>query len=131
MNTSIELHDAAVAGFVERDGEMIVHFLPAYLHKSEGRPGIDSGTGWIQEARLIFSDGSASGSFPAFPCDVMDGALVVDKDRYNNEITVPLDVTAPAALRLVFDSIHTVTIVGRCVRLELLGAPKYIEEFKR
>jgi outer membrane protein assembly factor BamB len=32
---------------------VIVHLLPAYPHKSEGRPGADSGTCWVQEVLLI------------------------------------------------------------------------------
>jgi len=54
MNTIIEIHDSTVAEIFKRDGTVIVHFLPAYLHKSTGRPALDSGTGWVQEARLIF-----------------------------------------------------------------------------
>lgn len=130
MNTIIELHDSKVAEIATRDATVIVHFLPAYLHKSEGRPGFDSGTGWVQDARLIFADASASGGFPDLPCEVMDGELVVGSERHDNEIPVPLEVTAPAELRLIFDSIHTVTVTGRGVRLELFGEPRYVEEFK-
>ena len=64
MNSIIEIHDSTVAEISERDGTVIVHFLAAYLHKSEGRPAFDSGTGWAQEARLIFSEASVSGDFP-------------------------------------------------------------------
>jgi len=130
VNTIIELHDTTVAEIAEREGAIIVHFLPAYLHKSEGRPGFDSGTGWVQEARLIFADASASGDFPELPCDVMDGELLVGAERHDNEIPVPLVVTAHTVLRLVFDSMHTVTVTGQGVRLELLGEPRYVEEFK-
>ena len=130
MNTSIELHDSTVAEITNQETRVIVHFLPAYLHKSEGRPGLDPGTGWVQEARLIFAGASVSGDFPDFPCDVMEGELVVAAERHDNEIPVPLVVTAHIELRLVFDSIHALTVIGRGVRLELLGEPTYVEEFK-
>jgi hypothetical protein len=131
VNTVIELHDSKVAEFATRDGVLIVHFRPAYLHKSKGRPGVDVGTGWIQEAQLIFAGASASGVPPQLPCVVIDGELALGEERYENEIPVPLDVTAPAQLRLIFDSTHTVTIKSRSVRLELLGEPSYVEKFKR
>lgn len=130
MNSLIELHDSKVAEIGERDGTVSVHFLPAYLHKSEGRPGLDSGTGWVQEARLIFVDAAATGDFPDLPCDVVDGELVVGTERHDSEIPVPLVVTAHTKLRLVFDSLHTVTVTGRGVRLELLGEPRYVEDFR-
>jgi microsomal dipeptidase-like Zn-dependent dipeptidase len=119
MNTLIELHDSKVTEIGERNGMVSVHFLPAYLHKSEGRPELDHGTGWVQEARLIFAGAAASGDFPGLPCDVMDGELVIGAERHDNEIPVPLAVTAHTELRLVFDSIHTVRVTGRGVRLEL------------
>jgi hypothetical protein len=130
VNTVIELHDSTVAAIAKRDGIVIVHFTPAYLHKSEGRPGIDSGTGWAQDARLIFDNASAVGGFPDLPCAVMDGALVVGRERHDNSIPVPLEVTALSELRLIFDSIHSAIVTGRGVRLELLGEAKYVEEFK-
>jgi hypothetical protein len=130
VNTIIELHDSKVAELVTRDGAVIVHFLQAYLHKSEGRPGVDSGTGWVQEARLVLEGGSVSGIFPELPCDVVDGELVVGTHRHDNEIPVPLDVTAPAQLHLIFGSVHKVTVAANGVRLELLGEPKYVEDFQ-
>lgn len=130
MNTTIEIHDSRVAEITEQNGTVTVHFLPAYLHKSEGRPAIDAGTGWIQEARLIFSEASISGDFPDWPCDIMGGEIVVGGERHNNLIPVPLEVAKPTELRLICDSIHMVTIASRGVRLELVGTPKYAEEFR-
>jgi hypothetical protein len=131
VNKIIEIHDSTVAEITARDGVVSVHFLPAYFHKSEGRPGVDSGTGWVQDAQLTLIDASVTGELPNLPCRVMDGALVIGKQRHDNEIPVPLEVTASTELRLVFDSRHTVTIAGRGVRLDLLGEAEYVEEFRR
>jgi len=129
MDAIIELHDSRVADIVTRDGTVTVHFATAYLHKSEGRPGCDAGTGWTQPARLVFEDGSLSGSFP-LPCDVADGELILDGERYDNHIPVPLASGAFAELRLVFTSIDTAIVRGRGVRLELVDEPEYVEEFE-
>ena len=72
-----------------------------------------------------------SGVSPQLPCDVKDGELLLGEERHDNEIPVPLNVTASVQLRLVLDSIHTVTVKGHGVRLELLGEPRYVEEFNR
>jgi hypothetical protein len=109
VNTAIEIHDSRVAEISEQEGTVIVHFLPAYLHKSEGRPAFDSGTGWVQEARLIFAEASVSGDFPDWPSDIMDGEIIVDGERYANLIPVPLEVTKLTELRLICDS-----IIGLC-----------------
>jgi hypothetical protein len=126
MNAAIEIHDSTVIRITNRDGEVIVHFQPAYLHKSEGRPGFDSGTGWTQEARLVFSEGATSGDFPDWPCELMDGELHFGSERHNNLIPVPLQVAMPTQLRLVCDAFHTVTVTGKAARLELVGEPKFV-----
>ncbi len=60
----------------------------------------------------------------------MDGELIVDGERYAGSIPVPLEVARPVELRLMFDSIHTVSVKGGGVRLELVGEPRYVEEFR-
>jgi len=135
VNTVIEIHDSRVTAIANRDGMVIVHFQPAYLHKSEGRPGFDAGTGWVQEARLTFAEAAISGDFPDWPCDVMNGELIVGGERHLNSIPVPFvpvpfETPALTELHMVCDSVHTVTVTGRGVRLELVGEPRYVEEFK-
>ncbi len=129
MNTAIEIHDSRVGGIEEVDGLVIVHFLPAYLHQSKGRPGVDSGTGWVQEARLIFTDASVSGNLPAWPCDSMSGEMITGCERHDNSIPVPLEATKLTELRLTCDSVHSVTIIGQSIKLELIGEPRYVEDF--
>lgn len=129
MNAKIEIHDSKVAEISRLDGAVLVHFLPAYLHKSQGRPGLDPGTGWVQEARLLFSDANVSGCLPDLPCDVTDGELLVGAERHDNAIPIPLTAVASTELRLVFDPAHIVLVTGQAVRLELVGEPRYVEPF--
>lgn len=130
MNTTIELHDSTVSEIANRNGTVIVHFVPAYLHKSEGRPGFDCGTGWVQDAQLIFAEGSFSGGCPDLPRNIMDGELMIGQELYANEVPVPLEFTGTAELRLVFDPRHAVTVKGQSARLQLLGEPRYVEKFE-
>ena len=130
MNTQVELLDSRVTEICERDGQMIVGFLPAYLHESEARPEFDSGIGRVQEVRLILSDASVNGDRPDLPCHVMGGEFDAGVERHDIAIPVPPVGTVDTELRLSFDPIHAVTVAGRGVRLELLGEPRYVEEFK-
>jgi hypothetical protein len=127
MNAAIELHDSTVAEIIKQDGTVTVEFRPAYLHQSEGRPGIDPGTGWVQDVQLIFSEASVDGNLPDLPCDVMDGEFVLSQKR-QYLISVPLEAMGFVELQLIFDSIHAVTIKGKSVHLKLPGKPKYVEE---
>jgi hypothetical protein len=129
VNTIIELHDSQLVGIASQGGTVTVHFQPAGLHKSEGRPGFDPGTYWLQEARLIFADASVSGDFPDLPYNVMDGTLVTGSEHYWDTIPVPFEVTHRVELRLKLDNIHRVTVVGRGARLEFVGEPRYLQDF--
>jgi hypothetical protein len=61
---------------------------------------------------------------------VMDGELIVCGERHPNLIPVPFETSMLTELRLVCDSVHTVTVTGRGARLELIGEPRYVEEFR-
>lgn len=129
MNTAIELHDSKVTEIAQRDWEVEVHFRPAYLHRSIGNPAIDPGTGWIQEARLFFDDGTVVGDVSDLPSEVWKGELAFAGACLGGLLPVPLSIATSAVLRLTFNTGHTVTISGRGVRLELCGEPSYVEEF--
>ena len=130
MNTKIEIHDSRVADIIQMDGTVVVHFKTACLHKSEGRPGFESGTVWAQEAYLIFAEASVSGDFPEWPCDIMEGEIVLDGQVHINLIPLPLEMSTPTELRLNCDSTHFITISGAGVQLELIGKPRYVQEFR-
>ena len=84
MNTLIELHDSRVSA-VAWDGDLLVVSLtPAYLHKSNGQPEIDPGTGWTQNARLLIGGASLVGDLPELPCDLWDGELTFGGEIHSN-----------------------------------------------
>ena len=130
MNTAVEFHDSTVSDISARGDVVTVHFRPAFLHKSERRPGFDAGTGWVQEARLVFTEAATIGTYPDLPCSLMDGELTVGDVLYLNLLTVPFDTLARTELRMVFDLAHTVIITGQGARFELIGEPRYVEEFR-
>ena len=130
MNRAIELHDSRVS-FVGSDGNRItLLFEPAYIHESDGRPGIDGGTGWSQSCRLRFADASMEGTLPELPCDLMGGELIIGAEVYGNMIPVPLEVLGAISLRLLFYPGCEVTLSGASLALETLGTPRFVEEFR-
>jgi hypothetical protein len=51
LNQAIELHDSKVAELsYEVSGRAVLVFSSLYIHESAGRPGVDSGKGWFQQA---------------------------------------------------------------------------------
>jgi len=130
VNSAIELHDSVI-GSIEPDGCWgVVSFTPAYFHWSEGQPGVDMGTGWVQDAKLWIGDAVVAGELPDLPCSITDGDLSLGLHAYPNDIPVPLDRHDIVELRVAFYPGCEIQIRGTSIRLELLGEPRYVEEFR-
>jgi hypothetical protein len=65
MNLNSAIDDSWVEKIAKSDGSLTVAFS-AYIHKSKGKPGIDSGTGWSQDAELSFEEAEVIGDLPNF-----------------------------------------------------------------
>jgi len=109
-----------------------LHFSPAYIHQSEGIPLRDAGSGWVQDAMLHIYDAKVEGTFAEFPVDLSDGRIQMGQNILENEIPVPLHHTGAVELRLQAkrQGERIVIFTGRGAELELIGEPKYVEEFR-
>jgi len=98
-NRAIEIHDSVLAGVSFSQGEAQLHFSSVYIHQSEGVPGRDAGSGWVQEAVLRIH-ATVEGAFSKFPVDLSDGQTQMGKRILDNEIPVPLRHKGAFELRL-------------------------------
>jgi hypothetical protein len=131
-NRAIEIHDSVLAGVSFSQGEAQLHFSSVYIHQSEGVPGRDAGSGWVQEAILRIRDARVEGAFSKFPVDLSDGQIQMENKFLDNEIPVPLRHRGAFELRLqAMPQEHgVISFTGSGADLELLGEPKYVEEFR-
>jgi hypothetical protein len=129
VTSILELHDSQVAGITRRGAFVCVDFVPGYFHWSAGQPGRDPGTGWTQEATLWFSEPEITGAIPDLPCEAQDGELRAGADIYPNSIPVPFDTPERVELLMVFSPEQRVSVVGSGGWLELLGDPKFVDDF--
>jgi hypothetical protein len=83
-NRSIEIHDSVLAAVLFSQGEAQLHFSSVYIHQSEGVPGRDAGSGWVQKAILRIHDARVDGAFSEFPVDLSDGQIQMGKNILNN-----------------------------------------------
>jgi hypothetical protein len=125
-NRAIEFHDSTFDG-LETDGTNItLRFSAAYIHESNGEPGRDASSGWIQEVRLHVVGASLSGEILELPCDLWDGNIRLGSDLFQM-IPIPLDYKGTVEINL--EQNGKIRVVGTGVRLELVGEPKYVEDF--
>ena len=129
-NRAIEIHDSTLDAISVRAGEAVLHFPSVYIHESTGTPGADAGSVWVQEALLHISHAAVKRSFSKFPADLLDGYITLGESVLNNEIPIPLSHKGIVELRLKSWNDEVVLITGGSAELELVGEPKYVEEFR-
>jgi len=131
-NRIIEIHDSVLEKISLSQGKAELHFSSVYIHRSEGRPGIDAGSGWVQRAILRIDGAELRGTFPEFPVDLANGQIKLGEHCTENEIPIPLCYKGTFELRLEpkWQSQEVMTFTGRGAELELIGEPEYVEEFR-
>jgi hypothetical protein len=129
-NRAIEIHDSTLVEISVRDGQAVLRFSSAYIHESDGTPGVDAGSGWLQEALLRVGDAAVKRSFSKLPAGLLDGYIKLGDVVLSNLIPVPLNHIGVIELRLESWSDEAALIAGSSADLELIGEPKYVEEFR-
>jgi hypothetical protein len=133
MNEAIELHDSELIAVSSMGDSIELSFCPAYIHRSEGRPGIDVGTGWIQGVTLTIR--GASGFSPvALPATVSTGWLRIGGDLHRNVIPTTGAFEGPIEFSAVvfakeFTIKGDIMIRGTHLSIALQGEPSYVEDF--
>jgi hypothetical protein len=91
--------DSTFDGFDQDGASLTLRFSAAYIHESDGKPGLDAGVDWIQEVRLHFENASITGAMSKLPCFLWDGQLSL-ADESIQMIPVPLEYTGKVKLKL-------------------------------
>ena len=134
QNKVIEIHDSALDEISLEGGMAVLHFPEIYIHSSDGRPAIDAGSGWTQEAVIRIANARIEGALSSESRKgghahyLSDGSFAINGAISDNLIPVPLDVQGEIELKLECWG-HIVRVHGSAAKLELIGEPKYIEEF--
>lgn len=129
MDEAIELHDSVFDSVEIRDGILIVSLRPAYVHKSRGVPGVDVGSGFLQDVSIEFVGHEMVGDARDLPADILNGDFELDGTVFQNMIKLPCD-GRPAKLRLnLWPDNRSITVSGTNVRVKPLSEAIYDDEF--
>jgi len=131
MNRGIELRDSSLVAIDVTGPDLVLTLSPAYVHESHGTPGIHSGVGYWQGARLRFQQGGAIAPPKQFPLDILDGTLVAGQERWENVFPLPLDRSGDCRLWLLLEDGSECEIQAHGIAVELFGSPHDPEPFRR
>lgn len=136
QNRAIEIHDSALDEITLEAGMAVLHFPKVYIHSSDGRPAIDAGSGWTQEAAIRIGSAHVEGKFSqesreaygGYAHYLSGGSLRINGSVFHNLIPIPLDEQGEIELSLECWG-EVVHVRGNSARLELMGKGEYAEEF--
>lgn len=129
MNEMIEIHDSTLSGATWDGRDLALHFAPAYLHRSAGEPGVDPGTGWIQDLDLIVSEARLA-EFPAtLPAWLFDGEFAEGDRLWSNTIPVEPSQRGNVALVAITEHSEWLRVSGTGAAIVRRGEARYMEDY--
>jgi hypothetical protein len=130
-NAAVEFHDSDIASIEIAGAVVAIRFDQAYVHRSDGVPGRDSGSGWAQAAILILSGVVPFEHVLQTSGTLTDGTVRLGEQEYRDLIPVPLSYSGDTSLSLCFDNGFKVQFRGSSLDFQLVSDPIYIEECPR
>ena len=128
MNTAIEFHDSEVS-IIEANAESVrVLFSAAYIHRSEGIPGVDSGEGYVQAVELQIANATWKGMIGECVGKISDGDLFVAGTPVRL-VPFPFEAADEVRLELQFTNGATLCASGTSVHIRHTGEARFIERF--
>jgi hypothetical protein len=128
MNTGLEFHDSEVS-LVEANVDSVrVLFSAAYVHRSEGTPGVDDGDGYVQAVELYIANATWKGTPEECVGKISHGDLFISGAPLRL-VPLPFEATDTVRLDLQFTNGATLSASGTPVRLRQLGEAQFVERF--
>jgi hypothetical protein len=125
-NASIELHDSDLDGIDQAPTSLSIR-LRAYVHRSNGQPGVNAGTGWCQSATVTFSNGRLDTRPIELPATIYDGHLRIGGDDFYL-IPCPFAREADTSFSLIFSNCDRLRITATGLTVAFSGKPEFVED---
>jgi hypothetical protein len=128
MNEAIEFHDSEVQLAEGSSDVFRIVFSSAYVHRSEGQPGIDAGAGYTQQAELTFTSATWSKSSLPTVGKLSDGFLMLGSKKHSL-IPLPLSVSGKIEAELVFVSGLVLSVSASSVSCKFTSEAHFVENY--
>ncbi len=129
MNKELELHDSTLKE-IKLDGTAITLYLDkAIVHHSEGTPGVDKGTCWVQRIDILLKNALIIKKPDDIPNDIDYGHFIIDNKKYDNMIKT--NFQASTEIEVVFITMYgnKLKIKAKHIIISEVGEPEYLQEF--
>ena len=130
MNVALEFHDSEVSTVQPNGEDLSISFSAAYVHRSEGAPGVDAGSGYVQALEMLLHRATWSGELRACLGRLSGGYLCSGGQRLP---LVPLPYESaggPIRVEFVFQNGESLTATAERIVVRFTGEPRFVESFK-
>lgn len=128
MNAALEFHDSEVSSVECTGNTLCVRFAAAYVHQSEGHPGIDAGAGYVQTVELLFREAQWFGNVQLCFGRLSDGALR-EGEQTMWLVPLPYQSRSPVAAEFAFQNGERLSVQSASALIRFTGEPHFVESY--
>ena len=129
LKAAIEFHGSDVVELQVADATLQMIFEPAYVHRSEGRPGVDSGSGFLQPAEIVFTGAQVSEKDGPCTGAIAEGLISVSGKKYDSVFPLPFNATGKVAAEFTFESGAVLSITASAVSCASTGPAQLVDGY--
>jgi hypothetical protein len=129
LKAALEFHGSDVVELRKSDATLNMIFEPAYVHRSEGRPGIDSGSGFLQPAEIVFAGAQAAEKDGPCTGAIAEGLITVGGKRFDSVFPLPFDAKGKVAAEFTFESGAVLSITATGVSCASTGPAVLVDGY--
>jgi hypothetical protein len=111
-----------------KDGCVTLNFSEAYIHRSEGQPGVDSGSGHIQAAKFSVGEAHFDGNLAECVGELSDGFITIAGTDLSL-LPIPFSTSEPVKASFVFKNGSTLRVDGKSVECFSFGPSRFVEQY--
>ena|ERR1700691_2256956 len=129
MKRALEFHDSVIGSVAPDADGLTIELSPAYIHESDGNPGISPGKGYSQTVRLRFTGLQLREGILSAPTGtILDASIKVGAANYDNMLPLPFSCSGEVVANFVLTEGRLV-VVARTIDASSVGEARYVEEF--
>ena len=129
MKAALEFHDSDVTELRPAASTLHLIFEPAYVHRSNGRPGVDAGSGFLQPAEIVFTD--AQFTEKDGPCKgaISEGMISVSGKKFDSVLPLPFEASGKVSAEFTFESGAVLSVTATGVSCASTGPAELVDGY--
>jgi hypothetical protein len=130
MKKALEIHDSTISEIKKNDLSIILFLGKGIMHHSEGEPGIDKGTCWLQSIEIYLENARIINEPDDIPNELDFGYFIINGTKYDNMIKVPFKESGDIEVILETFFGNELRINAGKITISEIDSPQYLQDFE-